>query len=218
MARHGVASHGMERRGSAGVTRQASRGGAWPGEARIGRRGIDFRSSVRRFIVTAIWGTTYIATRGVEAGAAYAELEAIRERDGIVRPAAVVDASRPDDATLHPIFEWDDFLAAERHREWQARQIIRAVKIVESSGQESRAYVNVSVESQPAGYQSTEIAVQRPDEWLDALRMFERKISELRRTVEELEMLATQSESHDRLASLAVAARALQLAESALRH
>lgn len=47
--------------------------------------------------------------------------------DGKITPSDMVDASRPDDAPLHPEFEWDDSVAAERYRETQARAIIRHI-------------------------------------------------------------------------------------------
>ena len=44
--------------------------------------------------------------------------------------ANLVDVSRPEDAPLHPEFEWRDDVAAERWREEQARQIIRCIRVV----------------------------------------------------------------------------------------
>jgi hypothetical protein len=44
-------------------------------------------------------------------------------------PGAVVDAARSKASPLHPHFEWDDAVAAEKHREVQARQLIRAIRI-----------------------------------------------------------------------------------------
>lgn len=57
-------------------------------------------------------------------------LHGIYEANGHeLTPAAVVEASRPDDAPLHHRFEWDDSIAGERFREVQAAQIIRSVKV-----------------------------------------------------------------------------------------
>lgn len=68
--------------------------------------------------------------------------------DGVVRPRDVVEAARPADAPLHPAFEWDDRVAAERWREEQARHIIRSLVVVHtsSSGQNVpiRAFVRVT--------------------------------------------------------------------------
>lgn len=55
------------------------------------------------------------------AGEVCAELEA----KGNLTPKALVDVARPEDAPMHPEFEWDDAVAAERYREQQASAVIR---------------------------------------------------------------------------------------------
>jgi hypothetical protein len=52
-------------------------------------------------------------------------LEEIKVRCGELTPAAVVDDARMRDSPLHPYFEWDDCKAAAKHREDQARYLIR---------------------------------------------------------------------------------------------
>ena len=42
----------------------------------------------------------------------------------------LVDVSRPDDAPLHSVFEWNDSTAAELYRENQARRLIASIEIV----------------------------------------------------------------------------------------
>lgn len=69
-------------------------------------------------------------------------LEAVR-----VEPEAVVEASRPVSAPLHPYFEWDDAKAAEKYRKDQAGHLIRciAVEVSRGAGQEptqARAFVS----------------------------------------------------------------------------
>lgn len=49
---------------------------------------------------------------------------------GTVAPAAVVDASRPAESALHEHFEWDDEIAADAHRETQARHLMRSLVTV----------------------------------------------------------------------------------------
>lgn len=67
---------------------------------------------------------------GVDAQTAGEELQRIKRVHGLVHPATVVDESRPEDAPLHPAFEWRDPVAAERFREYQASQLIRRVRVV----------------------------------------------------------------------------------------
>ena len=99
------------------------------------------------------------ANFGIPAQVAGEELERIRtERKGRLIPAVVVDEARPEEAPLHPAFEWDDAVAAEQYREGQARNLIRHVTVtVQGSGTEPRtvrAFVNV-VEGESQSYTST---------------------------------------------------------------
>lgn len=53
-------------------------------------------------------------------------------REGRLTPKNVVDEARPEDSPLHPEFEWDDAVAAEKWREKQAHLlIIHTVRIDE---------------------------------------------------------------------------------------
>lgn len=69
----------------------------------------------------------------VDATRAGEELERIRDKHEKLTAPIVVDESRPKDATLHPCFEWDDWKAAEKYREQQARCIIKNLVIVKQS-------------------------------------------------------------------------------------
>ena len=51
------------------------------------------------------------------------ELERIYAERGKMEAKYIVDESRPEEATLHPCFEWNDPVAAELYREHQARKI-----------------------------------------------------------------------------------------------
>lgn len=56
-------------------------------------------------------------------------LQDIYDRVGDLSPAIVVDEARDEDHPLHPRFEWDDGLAAEKYRQEQAAHLIRTVKV-----------------------------------------------------------------------------------------
>jgi len=51
--------------------------------------------------------------------------ERITKERGKLIPAYLVEEARPDQSPLHNLFEWDDTIAAQLHREEQARSIIR---------------------------------------------------------------------------------------------
>lgn len=67
---------------------------------------------------------------GIPAQTAGEELDRIRRRDGHIAPRVVVDEARPEDAPLHPAFEWRDEVAAENWREHEARQLVRQVRVI----------------------------------------------------------------------------------------
>ena len=71
------------------------------------------------------------ARYSVAAEVAGAELERIQNQRGVIEPRVVVEESRPESAPLHPVFEWDDDKAAENYRTWQARSLIKSVRVIE---------------------------------------------------------------------------------------
>ena len=77
-----------------------------------------------------------VSVRGVRADTIVAELERIAgQDDGSLTASSVLDASRPKDAPLHQVFEWDNKKAAENYRLQQANTVIRCVTIKHDSGE-----------------------------------------------------------------------------------
>ena len=66
----------------------------------------------------------------VSAQPAGEELRRIYADKGQLKPADVVDESRPESAPLHPCFEWRDEVAAEEYRKVQAGNLIRSITVV----------------------------------------------------------------------------------------
>lgn len=78
---------------------------------------------------------------------AHREFQRIEAREGAVTPHTLLAASRPVDAPLHGLFEWDDTKAAERWRLNQAQEIISSLRIVVREGEPdvpAMAYVEVA--------------------------------------------------------------------------
>ena len=85
--------------------------------------------------------------KGISADKAFAELERIRAKHGVLKPELVVEESRPKRAVLHNCFQWDDTLAAQKYRQSQASDLIRNITVVvvnENVSCSVRALVNVS--------------------------------------------------------------------------
>ncbi|MEY8313484.1 hypothetical protein AALA61_16315 [Oscillospiraceae bacterium 42-9] len=84
----------------------------------------------------------------IRAQAAGEYLETLEQAHGEITPKIVLDSARLESSLLHPCFEWNDGVAAEKYRETQARFLIRnlVVKVeqADSPPQAVRAYVNVA--------------------------------------------------------------------------
>lgn len=55
----------------------------------------------------------------------FEELRTIEEKDGVLKPEAVVNFAKNKKTALHGQFDWDDANAGHKYRLWQARQLIR---------------------------------------------------------------------------------------------
>jgi len=121
-------------------------------------------------------------------------LEAIERRDGDLSPAAIVEAARDPRSPLHPCFTWADDAAAEKHRETEARAVVRSCRIVvriKGGGKKTRRkWISVRIdtgEERPRrGYvsitkvRSGELADEIMAEAAQGLRQWAGRYSELR--------------------------------------
>ncbi len=91
----------------------------------------------------------------------------IRENDGRLAPALVVEAARARDHPLHAIFDWDDSSAAAAWRIQQAQAIVASIVMVDDGRPEDsepiRAFVSLYDDDGERGYEST-IAVMSDGE------------------------------------------------------
>lgn len=124
----------------------------------------------------------------VPAQTAGEELSRIYSERGELQAADVVDESRPEDAPLHPCFEWDDYKAAERYRQQQARNLIDCVVTTQetkSAGQiEVRAYVHTA-----GGYHPTQVIVSQKDMHDELIKTALRDLEAFQRRLETFEVL-----------------------------
>lgn len=121
-----------------------------------------FRSGVKKF-------------KGLDPVTAARELEEIREREGNLRAEAVVDEARSESSHLHSAFTWDDSKAAEAHRLWEARALIKELIIIDEKTDESEpAFLNVRFQATDDTqadryYQSAAVLLRSPQEMDSAL-------------------------------------------------
>jgi hypothetical protein len=149
-------------------------------------------------------------TFGVDAQTAGRELDRIRRRDGTIRPAAVVDEARPEEAPLHPAFEWRDLVAAEQWREHQASTLIRVVRVVPVAPQEPR------VASVRPVTQAAAPVVERYDPMAREIQEAVGLMVETRRRIEAMKLRAQRLSDRRSMIALGVALGGIDEAHEAL--
>lgn len=149
---------------------------------------------------------------GVPAQVVGEELARITTERGGLSPADVVEEARPAAAPLHPAFEWDDSVAGENYRRWQARALIRAVEVVyaDKPAAPRAVYVHVpaSASEEPdaaPAYQPVEVVVRNRCMYAAALGNLKRNLASARRSAEELQHMAAEAENEDARAARRVA-------------
>ena len=202
-ARPGAARPGKARQGGAP---QAWQGVAWLGRAqhglaRPGRRavaGLAALATVRRGRERPRFHSLTFLTMdqykfrngwrvaGVDAQTVGDELRRIYDDNGELTAPLVVDEARPDDAPLHPAFEWNDEIAAELHREHQARTMIRSVEIIRND-ETHPSFVHVS---SAGSYIPGEIIAQDVDLYETAWRDAADRLGQAQHALLKLQQLA----------------------------
>lgn len=150
-------------------------------------------------------------TLGIDAQTAGSELDRIRQRDGTIIPAVVVDEARPEEAPLHPAFEWRDSVAAEQYRQHQASTLIKVVRVVPAAPQEARIS---SVRPVSHGQATTEVEHYDPmaKEVQEAVGL----VVEARRKIEALKLRTQRTGDRRSMIALGVAFGMLDEAHEAL--
>lgn len=74
--------------------------------------------------------------------------EQLEKQQGHITPKIVLESARSETSAIHPCFEWNDDVAAEKYRETQAGLLIRnlTVKMIETGEKQTepvRAYVSI---------------------------------------------------------------------------
>lgn len=88
------------------------------------------------------------------------ELRRIKdEHDGLLTPHDVVEAARNKNSSLHSWFDWNDGLAAEKWRLWQARQLI-TLQITRIENEPVRTYIHVKTVDREGYRAITEVMVK----------------------------------------------------------
>lgn len=150
---------------------------------------------------------------GVSADDVVCELSRIHEDNGVLTAKAVVDESRPEDAVLHPVFEWDDHVAGEKWREHEARELIRSVVVV-SDDESERAPVFINTVRVVDGgvvrsYEPAQTVVRDKQMLESSLALLRHQVGGLLDTIRSIERMATDDARKVRITAMASHAQAL---------
>lgn len=94
-------------------------------------------------------------------------LELAELNDGVLTTEVVLENARQETSPLHRHFQWDDTIAAENYRRWQARSLIAKCRITIEPRTEStiRAFVSLpSDRGQEGGYRVTTTVLTDDDQ------------------------------------------------------
>lgn len=93
----------------------------------------------------------------------------IEEKEGSVTKQNFLDFARPEGAITHPLFEWDDTIAAEKYRLRQSGKCLSALKVKFVMSEEPnkepvvvRAYMNVNSDQAKGVYKNVVEALSVP--------------------------------------------------------
>lgn len=93
--------------------------------------------------------------------------EQIESENGSVTKEQFLEASRPENAPTHSLFEWDDAKAAEAYRLDTSKRIINCLRVTYINSEQEeckvKAFVNVSDFSEKAKYESVEVILKESD-------------------------------------------------------
>lgn len=103
----------------------------------------------------------------------------------------LVDASRPDDSTLHKCFEWDDRKAAEAYRRKQANDIMNHFLLIPEDSKHEPVNAFFNLEQKGTVYEPIEVILRTPDKREALLEQAKREMISFKRKYSALEELAT---------------------------
>lgn len=151
-----------------------------------------------------------LASGSVDANAIARELSALDRAGNGLTAQAVVAAAADEASAMHACFDWNDTVAGDRWRLHQARNLLRAIKVVRTDGTQMSVYVHVGVAQ--AYYPMTHV-VQRPDLYALAVAESHRRLELAADSLRQLQELgAARKDSAQVTPKIALAAKSVETA------
>lgn len=162
MARQGQSGRGEARQRSSGM---GGRPGARRGWARQERHSQDSHGTADR-AVARLGREKMDELEKVETAEAMqqaaeirASLASLARRDGVLTAEAVLEEAQPETSPLHRLFTWDNEEAGHQYRLFQARLLIRRVRVTVEQQPERRVAVQAHHRARPG---EGEVVVMTP--------------------------------------------------------
>ena len=143
--------------------------------------------------------------KGVEMQNIVDVLEKLRERDGGIFTKSVVNEARDSASVIHSVFEWNDSIAAELHRETEARNLIRNVQITVES-KPVRVYHNITVEKQV--YEKREVIINDETLMTNLIDQVTRDFSRISQKLDQVKKMVRETKEPDRMEKVLLAVKA----------
>ena len=148
----------------------------------------NFNYSFIIFLMTDYqYKKTAFVRGGVKAQTAGEELQRIQQEHGEITPPLVVDEARPTESPIHEVFEWDDYLAAEQHRQHQARTLIKSIEVIKPEGDTEPVFIHIQSEK---AYLPAKTVIQNADLYQSAREAAEKRLREATHSLRQLKMMA----------------------------
>ena len=120
--------------------------------------------------------------------------EKLEAQYGSVTNENFLDAARAESSPTHPLFEWDDSIAAERYRKDQSSRILSNLRITIASDNSEpkmvRAVYNVKPGNENANYRSFDVVMRDADLRKEVLKRAIRELVIFKEKYETLKELA----------------------------
>lgn len=122
-------------------------------------------------------------------------IDQLARDQGYVTPHDLVADAQVEESPLHGLFEWDDTVAADRHRVWNARRVLSGLRVVlqvkpDQAAEPTVAWCSVTIKDGPRAYVALAEVIQDPDMRAQALGAALKMLAAARKRYAHLEELA----------------------------
>jgi len=178
-------------------------GKAWQGNA----NNLNFKKM--KHILLSRWGYN---SKGVDPEKIYRELSIIHDKNNGILPNQVVQVAKSPKSELHKCFDWDNTKASDKWRLHQARQVIKAIRIIKEDVSESPRICYIKIDDK---YKSVSTVIMNESEYIQALHYLQSKVEQSEKALRDLMRYAKKDDS-EKMTMINLAMEAFSTARKAI--